>query len=215
MIKRLLIIFTSLLVLGIVLRLGDVSTNLVRNPNIKNSSSISNPNNWKNGKWGNNITIFSYLAEVRNNPGSLRVQLKNYHSGDAKWYFEPIKIKAGEVINYSDSYKSFDPGEVVASLTTTSGEQSYLFLATVRSTHNQWKNFSYNFVVPNGTIRLTIFHSIYREGILQTKDFSLRYVAVCNKHILSTCYNGTWNPTNTHLSIYKLLYIKPNIANRS
>jgi peptidoglycan/xylan/chitin deacetylase (PgdA/CDA1 family) len=178
-VKRYIYILTSLLLL-ISLALPSAlvhaaSSNLIANPLVETPSATNSslPADWSQGNWGANTTAFSYpTTGSASDTRSVEVNVSSYTSGDAKWYFAPVAVTAGDSYTYSDSYTATTPTEVIAQYQTASGTLSYQDFGSAPASAS-WVQYSDSFAVPAGTTEMTIFHLIESVGTLQTDNFSL------------------------------------------
>ncbi|HEV2413117.1 MAG TPA: Ig-like domain-containing protein [Candidatus Saccharimonadales bacterium] len=176
-------------------------TNLIANPLVETAdpSNPSQPLDWNEGNWGTNSTTFSYLNSGSGiDTNSVQVQMTSYTSGDAKWYFNPVAVTAGQTYNYSDSYLSNVPTEVMVQDQTASGTLSYQDLGSAPA-DTSWATFTQNFTVPSGVTELTVFHLIQSVGTLQTDNFSLSPVSAPSVNI-STPNSGATVSGSTTIS---------------
>src|SRR5688572_7259062 len=113
MLKRVIttLIITSLLALGTSAWFGRDShvqaqaTNLIPNPSVETAEG-NTPQAWLTGNWGTNATQFSYLNTGYTGNRSLKVEMTQHTDGDAKWYFTPQPVAAGQDYIFSDFYQS-------------------------------------------------------------------------------------------------------------
>ena len=148
------------------------ATNLIVNPSVETNTS-SLPNNWLKDSWGTNSPTFTYQTNGQDGSRSLSVQIKTYRTGDAKWYFTPVAVTAGQAYTYSDYYKATVQTFLVAQTDNGSGNFNYFQIGNALATSSVWKNVTATFTVPTGVQSLTIFHLINKVGTLQTDNFSL------------------------------------------
>jgi peptidoglycan/xylan/chitin deacetylase (PgdA/CDA1 family) len=153
-----------------------VGGNLIPNPlatTVNPSNSLA-PQDWTSSSWGTNTVAFSYLAANSGYSGSraLEVNMTKYTSGDGKWYFTPQNITADTQYKYSEYYESNVASEVDAVFNMSDGTTVYqiIGLPAVAAT---WTNFTSEFVIPQGTVNVTIYHFIEKVGTLKTSDFSM------------------------------------------
>ncbi|NTW61568.1 polysaccharide deacetylase family protein, partial [Candidatus Saccharibacteria bacterium] len=154
------------------------AVNLVTNPSVESVSptNASVPDSWLTGKWGTNSAIFTYDSSGYTGSKSLKVDMTNYSSGDAKWYFNPISVTPGGTYTFSDYYKSNVITSIVAQFDNGSGSYQYLNLNSNIPTSSTWQSTTSTFTVPSGYNNLTIFHLIDKVGSLNIDDMSLSEV---------------------------------------
>jgi peptidoglycan/xylan/chitin deacetylase (PgdA/CDA1 family) len=153
-----------------------LATNEVPNPSAETVSSTNSalPDGWSTGNWGTNTAIFTYDTTGHTGTRSLKVQLTKYTSGDAKWYFTPQAVTAGNSYTYSDYYKSTIASTSVAQFDDGNGDYTYVNLnPNIPASASAWTQTTTNFVVPAGAKNVTIFHLINAVGTLSIDDASL------------------------------------------
>ena len=152
------------------------NSNLINNPLVEtpSTSDSSLPADWNQGNWGTNTTTFSYpTTGSGSDTRSVEVNVSSYTSGDAKWYFNPVNVTAGDTYNYSDSYTSTAATDVMAVFTDGSGNTTYQDLGSAAASPSAWTTYAGSFTVPSGTQTVTIYHLISSVGTLQSDNFSL------------------------------------------
>jgi peptidoglycan/xylan/chitin deacetylase (PgdA/CDA1 family) len=177
-----------------------VGTNLIANPNVATTTpgDTTTPEDWNQGNWGTNTTAFSYpTTGPTTGSRSVEVQMTSYTSGDAKWYFNPVAVTAGDTYTYSDSYESNVATDVMAAYTTASGTTNYVDLGSAPASASAWEKYSASFVVPSGTTSMTVYHLISSVGKLQTGSFSLTQNNAPSVSISAPVANATVTGTQT------------------
>jgi peptidoglycan/xylan/chitin deacetylase (PgdA/CDA1 family) len=149
--------------------------NLIANPSFEEMGSNGLPTHWGRGKWGTNDAFFPFPITNSDGSKAARVQIDNYSSGDAKWYFDYVPVQTGQIYQFSDRYRSNAATTVTVQFKKTDGSFSYLDLAVLPAAAN-WTNYSKTFTVPSSTVSLTVFHLIRSTGFLDTDDFSLKLI---------------------------------------
>jgi peptidoglycan/xylan/chitin deacetylase (PgdA/CDA1 family) len=147
------------------------SSNLIANASFETAGTGGNPSNWARGGWGANNTVFTYPTAGADGGKAAKVEMANYASGDAKWYFGNVPVTAGETYSFTNSYKSSAPTELVAQYQTASGFL-YQGLASIPPS-DSWKTMAHNIIVPTGVSAVSVFHIINTNGTLEVDGFSL------------------------------------------
>jgi hypothetical protein len=151
------------------------TANLITNPSFETNGGDGNPLYWLRGGWGNNTRVFTYPTIGSRGPlgggKAAKVQITNYQSGDAKWYFKEIPVTGGEVYRFSGLYQSDVPSEIGVYYRTPQGYR-YQYIGTVPPA-SYWTHATYKIVVPRDATAITVFHSIYRVGFLDVDLASL------------------------------------------
>ncbi len=144
---------------------------LIANPSLETAGSNGDPENWFRGGWGTNTATFTYPATGADGGKAAQIDVTNYASGDAKWYFADVPVSPGQIYSFTDSYKSTVPTELVAQYQTPGGF-IYQFIASVGAS-GVWKTQTHNITVPTGATSLTVFHSLSANGTLAVDNYSL------------------------------------------
>ncbi len=149
------------------------STNLIPNPSFETASSDPTlPLNWFKGGWGNNNRVLTYPVAGIDGAKAVKIDITQYTDGDAKWYHQDVPVTAGKIYAYADWYMANVPSFVTVRYLMTDGSYTYVDV-TQAVTSSTWKNLQTNFVVPNGAVSATMFHSIQQVGSLTVDNVSL------------------------------------------
>ncbi len=147
--------------------------NLIVNPtffDVPTGTAI--PNGWYQGSWGTNTTTYSNQTAGRTDNSSLALNVTDYISGDAKWFFEPVTIVDTKTYTYSHWYKSNSPTELLAEYTLGNGTKAYEWLGFLDAAAD-WTQVSKTLTPPTGATKVTVFHMLKANGALELDDFSL------------------------------------------
>lgn len=150
------------------------ATNLVANPSVEtpDPANATQPQNWATDQWGTNVATFSYPTTGHTGTRSVKVQISQYSTGDAKWYFQNIAVTPSATYTFSDFYQSNIPSQVTIEYTRTNGVLRYVDLGFPAASAT-WQPFQKTFTVPLGVKSLTIYHLINHVGYLSVDDYSL------------------------------------------
>jgi peptidoglycan/xylan/chitin deacetylase (PgdA/CDA1 family) len=152
---------------------AQAATNLIPNATLEATSTTPGaPLNWHAGGWGTNQTTFTYPVAGDNSPSAAKIQITNYTNGDAKWYFDPVNVTAGDTLTYTDRYMSDVPTVITVEYHLSNGTLQYVDLASPAASAT-WAQAQATFTVPTGVTSLTIFHLINKVGSLTVDNFSL------------------------------------------
>lgn len=152
---------------------GDnLDSSLVPNAALRSEAANGDPLSWHRGNWGSNDALFSYPVQNAEGGKAVRVELRNYIDGDAKWYFDDIRLQPGQGYTFTHAYRSTVPTQVIARNTHTNGEVRYVHVAYYDPT-NVWTDKSVFFVQSAGVQTTTLFHVIASDGWLETAEFDL------------------------------------------
>ncbi len=147
------------------------ATNLVPNASLESTDGTA-PTSWAQGTWGTLSPAFTYPVPGPQGGKATQVSVSNYVDGDAKWYFNEVPVNAGATYSFSDWSLSSVNTTVVAQYRTNNNTYSYAALGTVTGS-GAWKQFTKNFIIPQGVVALTVFHLIAQNGTLTVDDYSL------------------------------------------
>ena len=136
--------------------------NLISNGDLNTGGDT--PDNWFQGGWGDNDRIFTYPV-AGSDGDAARVEITDYTSGDAKWYFAPLAVVAGETYTYSHYYQSDVVTEVIAQYTLDDGTFQYEYLVGL-SAAAVWTTNTGTFTAPTDAVAVTIFHNLATVGVL-------------------------------------------------
>jgi hypothetical protein len=149
------------------------TVNLILNPSavtVPNNSTV--PLNWYRSNWGLASTIF-HLSAGRTDERSLGITMSNYSSGDAKWYFNPVDVTAGQTYTYSFWYKSSANSETLVEYFLSDGTKSHNWLGVMPNV-SDWTEVTRSIVIPANVTRITTQNVIRSNGTLEVDDVSLR-----------------------------------------
>lgn len=174
--KRIYIIIAGLLGLlllsqaGVAANPNLIANNSVEQINAKNTA----PAQWQTDRWGSNKATFSYPTNGQDGKRSVKVEMTNFKSGDAKWYFSPVAVKPNTEYNFSEYYKSNIKTHLVAMSLDAKGNPTYFDVdVNVPASGSNWKQYNTTVKTLASTKTLTILHLIKGNGWLQTDNFTL------------------------------------------
>lgn len=152
---------------------AEAATNLIPNPSFSETTSSGLPTGWKQGKWGSLSAVFTYPVSGADSSPGTRVEITNYTSGDAKWYFDPpIFTSPGKQYQFSNAYQSNTTTYVTIQYTLNNGSHSYQDIGTLGPA-SSYTSFTSSFTVPSNVKSLSIFHLIKSVGYLSVDTYSL------------------------------------------
>jgi peptidoglycan/xylan/chitin deacetylase (PgdA/CDA1 family) len=164
--------------------------NLIANPSVETAG----PAGWGDGSWGNNTHTNTYENTGRTGAKSLKTTITAYTDGDAKWYFTPVNVTAGQTYAYSNWYKSSVDTELDAAVTFADGTVQYYYLTTAPASPNDWSQVKVQFVAPANAKNVTIFQALAKVGYVQSDDFSFAQFnpAKFNRAMVSLTFDDGW-----------------------
>lgn len=148
------------------------TTNLIANPSMEAATKAGQPKTWKTDSWGTNTPVFDYLNTGHTGSRSLKVSISGYTNGDAKWFFTPVAVTAGQKYVFSDYYQSDVATDLVLQYTKSGGGKQYVDLGTVAASA-AWNQASFEFTVPANITKATVLHLVRSNGSLTIDDASL------------------------------------------
>lgn len=166
--------------------------NLIANASFETAQNSTTPQGWQASHWGSNTTSFSYLNTGHTGSRSAEVQVSNYSSGDADWYYGDVPVTAGQTYSFSDWYQSNVATEVDAEV-IVNGAPQYYFVGSAAAS-SSWSEFTATFTAPVGATSMSLYHLIAKNGFLITDDYSLtQYVSTpFNRPIVSITFDDGW-----------------------
>ncbi len=197
--KRVVVIIASLLLIILSVNTVKAADNLIPNSSVEVPATNTNlPESWMTGYlWGDLDASYQYLNTGYLSNRSVKVNVTRYTSGDAKWYFAPIAITAGQTYKYSDFYQSNITTHTIVAFTLADQSTRYLSLSDALPANN-WVNYSETFTAPPTAVSLTIFHLISGFGYLTTDNFSLSVVSSSfSRGIVSLTFDDGWQSQYT------------------
>lgn len=172
------------------------TTGNVPNSSLEQQSDLSpnQPLSWLSNSWGSNKATFSYLSDDgHTGTHSVKTQIKSYSSGDAKWYYSPQPVTAGQSYKFTDYYKSNIGSYVVLAFEMPGGVMRYenLKAAAPAST---WTKYSDAFTAPEEAVSLTVFHLINAVGYVITDDYSVEPFTISgfDQGLISLTFDDSW-----------------------
>ncbi len=161
------------------------------------SGGANSPDGWNQGAWGVNDASFNYPVAGKSGNGA-EIKITNLTDGDAKWFFDDVKVNPGEKYSFSNFYKSTARTRVTARFTLLDGTFLYLDLGYPEASEN-WKQFVSSFTAPSSVNSMTVFHLIEAPGTLTVDDYYLNgSVATGNSFVegmVSFTFDDGWEST--------------------
>lgn len=149
------------------------AVNLIANPSLAVSTlGATIPTGWYTGSYGTNSTQFQYQTTGRTDGRSIATTISGYTNGDAKWFFEPVAVTAGQTYQYSYWRQSTASSEVLIGYDQANGTRTYEWRGIVPAAAN-WTQATLTITPPTGTTKVTVYHILKSNGMLQLDDFSL------------------------------------------
>ncbi len=179
--RRLYIIGTTTMLLvaalsfaahGALGRAGAQTDNMIQNPSLEQLGGDL-PSGWGQDNWGDNSAKFSLVSgDAADGMVSARVQIDDYASGNAKWYFASLSVQSGATYAFSDYYKSDVTTYIMAAFQNVDGAYTYTKIGSLAPS-SVWSSASVMVMVPDGTTAMTVYHLLDTVGVLQTDNYAL------------------------------------------
>ncbi len=150
------------------------AANLVPNGDLEtvSASSATTPQSWSADFWGAMTQKFTYPVAGNASPRAARVDITQYSSGDAKWYFAPIPVTPGTVYQISEDYQSNVASEIDV-VFTVGGNDTYTYLAAPAASGDAWNTYTGKVTAPPGATSMTLYHLIEKVGYLTVDNVSI------------------------------------------
>ena len=147
--------------------------NLVPNNSVEEAGTSGLPESWLTNQWGTNDASFQYLSTGYTGTRSVRVEITDYTSGDAKWVYPSQPVTAGSYYRFSDYYLSDVTTHVVVALKDGTGATEYVPLKDAFA-NNTWTKYEAGLMIPAGAVSASVYHVLAKTGSLTTDEFSFR-----------------------------------------
>lgn len=168
-----------------------IITNNVPNASLEQANAANDaPLAWNNDNWGTNTPVFTYDNSGYAGNRSVKVQLAEWTSGDARWYFDHQPIEGGRYYYLTDYYKSDVSTDVYVQTVSAGGQVNHIWLGSP-SASASWAKFSATVFLPGDVARYTILHTISKVGYLLTDNYSFKPLAstAFNRGIVSIAFD--------------------------
>jgi len=171
--------------------------NIIPNPSVEtpDPANAKQPQGWSKGTWGANSTTFSYITtDGHTGTHSNKVQMSSFSSGASYWYFTPQPILPNQQYDFKDYYKASVVTEVDAGINMSDGTTQYVYLGATYPDKSNWTKFETQFTTPANAVSISIYHSIYSVGWLQTDDLSLSTYSTVGfqRPVISLTFDDGW-----------------------
>lgn len=174
--------------------------NLIGNPGAETAQG-SRPAAWSTDSWGE---LTAELLWRQDSPFSgqrfLSTQVSGYGSeGDAKWFFDPVRLAGGQWYEYRDQYRSDGRSRQLYSCTPPGGSRRFYNASQTHATPG-WQESVFRFYLPAGhDCDVTVLHSVDRNGFLHTDQHQMRQVAArpLKEAMVSISFDDIWKTAYT------------------
>ncbi|MBL8121899.1 polysaccharide deacetylase family protein [Candidatus Saccharibacteria bacterium] len=172
----------------------------IANPSFEESSDGTSPAFWMRGNWGANSATFSYANDGHTGSRSGRIDMTSYVNGDAKWYFTPVTLAAGEY-TFNAWYKGTVQPQPVVVYTMNDGSIIYSGMAQpAKANATTWQKYSAVLSVPSDVKNLSVFMMVAQVGWLAVDDYAMNAYAPTgfNQGIVSLTFDDGWQDVYTN-----------------
>jgi hypothetical protein len=144
----------------------------VPNPSLEQVDPIRNmPLAWDTDSYGENEPVFTYEDAGRKGEKSIKVELLNSTSGEARWYFDPQPIEGGKNYEFGDWYESNVVTHVYIKCINKDGR--FNIRLNDAQPAETWTQYSDVVFIPSNVTAFTVMHSIDKVGSLTTDLYSM------------------------------------------
>ena len=174
--KRLIALAAVLLIaagLLTTLRSASAATNLIANPSAEQLGLDGNPIGWVGSTWGDNDARYEVTHRATAGKRALRAEIDGYGWGDAKWYFDPVRVEPSTSYTFADSYRSNVRTYVTLDVVKADGSHEYIPLPAAEPSGKRFARYRTTFTTPADAAEVTVLHSIASAGWLVTDKYSL------------------------------------------
>jgi peptidoglycan/xylan/chitin deacetylase (PgdA/CDA1 family) len=146
-----------------------LGNNLIPNASLSSSNATA-PDNWNAFTYGDNVATSTYIASE----GSPYVQtrLADYKTGEVKWQYDPVPIKAGHSFQFGVTYRSDVSVDVVAEYTLKSGKRHFETVKDLLPAKD-WTMYKGTFEAPADATSLLVTLVLQKNGTVDMTAYSL------------------------------------------
>ncbi|GEM_PF-6874072 len=154
---------------------------------------------WQQGNWGTNTANFSIDGSTETN--IMRINMKEYIDGDAKWFFKPIQKLAAGFYEFSQQYRSNVETRLTMRFTNDQGQIRFINLDTVPSSAGIWLEAKRIIYIPQNNRLISIFQVITSNGLLEITKSRLESIPPSairfQQGFVSVTFDDGWETTYT------------------
>ncbi len=178
------------------------AVNLIANPSLETANGTV-PQDWTSLKTGTNTTTFAYPnSGAQDGTSYAKITITAYTNGNAKWFFTPVAVTAGQKYYFTNYYLSTVLSTTIAEFQDAAGNKTTLTLGSDYASAS-WKQAAYTFTAPAGAVNVTVYQQLARKGTLQTDNYYLTLATgtlVVKKVVVNTG-GGTLTAANFSFSV--------------
>ncbi len=150
------------------------STNIIPNGDIEIVNPDGTPLLWVKDRWNNESAIFSYPVTGVNGSKAVKTTITTQTSGDAKWIPEQVNVTPGTTYIYTDEYISpITSNFLLKYQPPNNGPYAFFYIRSLPASPNGFSTATFEFTVPSGMEKVTIYHYINTVGSLTLDNAKL------------------------------------------
>jgi peptidoglycan/xylan/chitin deacetylase (PgdA/CDA1 family) len=143
--------------------------NLIPNPDLAADGGTV-PDQWSPYHSGESTVDF---GQGRDDEGPfLETRITDYRSGEAKWQYRPVAVRPDQYFQFTATYRSDQPVDVVAEFQAEDGGHRFTNLMTVPPA-GEWTDISTHVQVPDDATSLMLTLVSHRDGTTAVRHHSL------------------------------------------
>lgn len=132
------------------------------------------PTSWIPINSGLNTSTLAFPTTGGRNGGRyVRAETTQYTSGDAKWYFAPVPVTAGQTYRFNSWHRSNGASEIMVEFRFANGTSTYTYRGQVTPSPDNWSKHTQAVTAPANAIAMSFWHALRGVGFLDTDDHSL------------------------------------------
>ncbi|MBI3956633.1 MAG: polysaccharide deacetylase family protein [Candidatus Kerfeldbacteria bacterium] len=167
---------------------------LPRNGNLEQAAqgNPAQPLAWSQNTWGDLQATFTYPV-----PGvsgrAAKVEVAQYVSGDAKWYFDRIPTVPGKIYRLTNRYQSNVTTNVTVEFQMSDGSFQYAWLGDPAPSATAWGTFVGEITVPANAVAFTAFQALVSNGSLVVDDYRLTELPSFTRGMITLAFDDGYS----------------------
>jgi peptidoglycan/xylan/chitin deacetylase (PgdA/CDA1 family) len=147
------------------------SSNLIANGNLEAGTGAT-PTGWHSDYWGSLKATFAYPVGGIGSAKGAKITVTKWKSGDAKWWFDHIKVSSNTIYQFTEDYTSSVVTNVSVEFLMSDGTYQYQWVADEPVAASGGK-VNVQITVPQGAVSMTVLHALVSNGTLTIDNASL------------------------------------------
>lgn len=152
------------------------ATNLIINGNLETATvgSPTIPLGWHADYWGSLTPVFTYPVSGNGSAKAAKINVTNWKSGDAKWWFDHVPVSDNQIYVFKDDYLSNAITNVSVEFKMSNGTYQYQWVANAAiGLLPAGGKVNVQITVPKGAVSMTVLHALTSNGALTIDNASL------------------------------------------